>query len=640
MFEHIHDTTIPLLLGSLGIVLPVTSRAFLPAFLTSVYLLTIGWYGQGTQLDAVVELASRERWWIATVPACVVLGALTMADLVASKQRDVDAMLRLFDPLVKPVMAGVTAYGLTQGLGSGHGAAPHPAVVVAGPVVSAGLTFVFVFFRAELFEWIDDLELDGLSRAVAWLEDAWVVVAMVLLFVMPLVTLLLSAVVLALLSVLSRWLEGRARAQQRPCPSCGAPVYRQGLHCAGCGSSNASTCDVGWFGLPTERPAGERELHQTKLLRNGKCPRCAATLARRVGTQQCRDCGTGIFEDEESIEAYAATTTGTVELSVLAVVFGLGLIPVLGAIPAIVFYRSKLVAPYRRYLPAWQSLGLRTLARVLSFLLLLVQWVPVVGWASLPAMAWVNHRLHRAAFVRTARVGARQRRTLERPAGAPLAALGRVARRLRPVALPAFGVLAVAVAVGMFFGRDAAADAAVSCPGERDYAVGQWAEAFTPVASVHPLLSERLEADGTYWLEGSAGRYELDRGRVLFDVAGVQRRYAVWAWDEGLAYRSLGPEPRVSIYARKSPPPEAPRTCPARGAGLIGHWRADSGAEMRVGEDGSFEHGEWSGTWSARGARLEVTTPRGAGWVALNEADEALLWMADEVAVFVRAARE
>jgi len=84
--------------------------------------------------------------------------------------------------------------------------------------------------------------------------------------------------------------------------------------------------------------------------------------------------------------------------SVCAACFVLGLIPVLGVLPAVILYRLEIVAPFRRYIPPGRNFLLRWGIRLVSLVLVAFQWVPLLGGLLLPIMALVNYRAYRNAF--------------------------------------------------------------------------------------------------------------------------------------------------------------------------------------------------------------------------------------------------
>lgn len=72
--------------------------------------------------------------------------------------------------------------------------------------------------------------------------------------------------------------------------------------------------------------------------------------------------------------------------------------PVVGVVPAIVFYRFQLVNPFRCYVPFGSALLAKWLGRFACIGVLSVQWIPLVGGVSLPIMATINYAIYRRAF--------------------------------------------------------------------------------------------------------------------------------------------------------------------------------------------------------------------------------------------------
>ena len=85
-------------------------------------------------------------------------------------------------------------------------------------------------------------------------------------------------------------------------------------------------------------------------------------------------------------------------MSPAVVCFLLGLIPVLGVIPGVIYYRLSIVAPFRRYIPPGRGFLLRWGVRLAVLALVAFQWVPVAGGLAVPAMALLNYLAYRSAY--------------------------------------------------------------------------------------------------------------------------------------------------------------------------------------------------------------------------------------------------
>jgi hypothetical protein len=84
---------------------------------------------------------------------------------------------------------------------------------------------------------------------------------------------------------------------------------------------------------------------------------------------------------------------------VLAVCFLLGLIPLLGMILGVVYYRTALVLPFAEYLSAKSRFLLRWSLRILFLLLIFFQIIPVLGALAVPLLALVNFLAYRGSFI-------------------------------------------------------------------------------------------------------------------------------------------------------------------------------------------------------------------------------------------------
>ena len=128
-----------------------------------------------------------------------------------------------------------------------------------------------------------------------------------------------------------------------------------------------------------------------------RCPVCATRLDRRAVDQICGACGHRLMDDPDFARRYIASIDRRVPM-VLVVCFLLGLIPVLGVIPGVVYYRLSIVAPFRRYIPPGRGLLLRWVVRLAMLVLVAFQWVPVAGGLAVPAMALINYVAYRSAY--------------------------------------------------------------------------------------------------------------------------------------------------------------------------------------------------------------------------------------------------
>ena len=107
------------------------------------------------------------------------------------------------------------------------------------------------------------------------------------------------------------------------------------------------------------------------------------------------------MDDPRFARDYIAHIDRRVPMVVAACVL-LGLVPVLGVIPAVIFYRLALVAPFRRYIPPARNFVLRWTVRIVVLVLVAFQWVPVLGGLVVPLMALLTYGTYRREYRRLA----------------------------------------------------------------------------------------------------------------------------------------------------------------------------------------------------------------------------------------------
>jgi len=191
----------------------------------------------------------------------------------------------------------------------------------------------------------DDLGLQGTLR---WVEDLWGGLGPVALILLPLLALAVFGVALVLLVLAGRYVESREEATKVPCTNCGQLIYASAVACPHCKAPNKEPRAVGLLG-GTKDELADPATHLYRLFAVKRCPVCATRLRRRTVRQACEACGCTVMDDPRFAQNYIAFIDRRVPL-VCLVCFLLGLIPVLGVIPAVIAYRLEIVAPFRRHI--------------------------------------------------------------------------------------------------------------------------------------------------------------------------------------------------------------------------------------------------------------------------------------------------
>lgn len=384
-------------LGSIGV---FPSRAFLPAFVTALLLR----FGDSIPLVAHAGLSSNIEAppWFVCNASLIILGLLSCLECWATKNSDVRQILDQFDGWVKPGMAFLTTLGVVSVRDAEIVREIQQAGLADGlsGVMAAGAVYFFTSARRSLYDLLTDMDPHdslGLQRLFSWTEETWVVLGAVVLFVFPIVMVLLTATVFGLLYLWQKSVERWEESHRIACDFCGGAIYHCAAACPACGAPNGQACSVSWLGQPkADRPADPAH-HALHLIAVGRCPSCATRLRQRRPRQACECCGGDALADDAQLDAYLRLVQARLPRTLL-ICFGLGLVPIVGVVPAIVFYRFQLVNPLRRYVPFGSALLAKWLARFACLVVLSVQWIPLVGGASLPIMASINHAIYRRAL--------------------------------------------------------------------------------------------------------------------------------------------------------------------------------------------------------------------------------------------------
>lgn len=393
--------SLPLFLQGLGSIGVFASRAFLPAFVTALLLRfgpQVEWLSRAGLLPRVRDVPT----WFTSDPALIVLGVLAALELVAERFTEARVVLDQVHDYLKTGMAVLTYLGV---LSATERAAVGPLIRQAGlldylPVVAVGAG-VYLATRArdvvlgplgEADE-DDDLGLQGLLR---WVEDLWAGLGPVALIVFPVLTIACFGAAVVLLILFERRFEARADSGQVPCVNCGRMIHPGALACPSCHAPVKEPKAVGLLGGPKDRAAdvASQPFH---LIAVKRCPVCATRLTRRAVRQTCGACGHHLMEDTGAAPGYIAFVDRRVPL-VCGVCFVLGLVPVLGVIPGVIYYRLAVVAPFRRYIPAGRGFLLRWGVRLVVLVLVACQWVPVAGGLAVPSMALIHYAAYRSAY--------------------------------------------------------------------------------------------------------------------------------------------------------------------------------------------------------------------------------------------------
>ncbi len=397
--------SLPLFLQGLGSIGIFASRAFLPAFVTAV-LLRFGPHATWLAHTGLIPYIRDVPTWFTSDTALVALGVLAALEMIAQRFPEAAGILAEVHDYLKTGMAILTYLGV---LNATDHAAARQIINQAGmfdyfPVLAVGAgVYVATRVRAAVLGPLSEADEDddlGLQGVIRWVEDFWSALGPVALILFPLLAISAFGLAALVLIVIERRLESRGERARVPCADCGQPIHASALACPHCHAPVKEPRDVGLLGQPKDRPADPRWL-PFRLVAVKRCPVCATRLDRRSVSQVCGACGHRLMEDSDFARRYVGYLDRRVP-QVLVVCFLVGLIPVLGVIPGVIYYRLAIVAPFRRYIPTGQGIVLRWLVRLAIIVLVAFQWVPVAGGFVVPSMALINYLAYRGAYRRLA----------------------------------------------------------------------------------------------------------------------------------------------------------------------------------------------------------------------------------------------
>lgn len=389
---------------TMGLPMLFASRVFLPAF-AAAFTLRFG-SQMGFDTGALAAMAPDAPSWFLSDACIGLLGFLSLCELIANRSQGAREILAMTDQYGKPALAGLTGLGLLSAADADFAArALQQQAGVASIAMVAGIaaaTFYLASWRATVLEQLHDADGDddsGVLGFLSWGEDFFSVFGIVLLILAPFLALGALALVGAGLYALRRRAELREEASKAPCGSCGAPRYRAAVKCPACAAPNPAPARLNFLGVASDAPVPDPSRQPLLLAMSKRCPACAARLTERSPHQSCACCGDLLFHTPGFRDAYDRALLKRLP-GVLAVCSLLGLVPVLGLLAGVLYYKFSLIAPYRRYLPRGYAFGVRWGLRLLFVGLFFVQWVPLVGAAAVPLMAAANFVAFRGVFLR------------------------------------------------------------------------------------------------------------------------------------------------------------------------------------------------------------------------------------------------
>ncbi len=134
-----------------------------------------------------------------------------------------------------------------------------------------------------------------------------------------------------------------------------------------------------------------------ELVARKRCAFCGERVSGHGTDLSCGACETAVFGGPADLERYLAHLDRQVPKTVV-VCFAFSMIPLLGIVPGIIYYRLSLVSGLVRYVPPTTGCTTRWVVRAVNLLLICLQPVPILGAFLLPLMCVGNYAIYRKAL--------------------------------------------------------------------------------------------------------------------------------------------------------------------------------------------------------------------------------------------------
>jgi hypothetical protein len=379
------------------------SRPFLAALTTACFARfgpSVPWLRE----SEVIQALGAAPEWFRSGGSLAALAALAALEHWSARSAEVRDWFEHVDGTIKAAVAVLVSFALVGSDDARLADAIRGANVFGAGAWSAlvgGATWTLAAARRALLEHVLEVDADddvGLWSALGWAESASTFLGLWFLVLFPVAALVLSAATAVGIFVARRRAERREEEARVGCASCGARILPHATRCFACRADVAAPLAVGVFGQPRPRPAPDRALQRLELVSRKRCPDCATRLRRRAVRQACPACRRTTFASREELERYLDAIAARLPRT-LAICAALGAVPLLGVVPAVLYYRLNLVAGLRGYIPPLRGCTTRFVVRAIHFGVIALQPIPLVGALVLPAMAWTTYAIYRRSLV-------------------------------------------------------------------------------------------------------------------------------------------------------------------------------------------------------------------------------------------------
>ena len=389
--------SIAVLLHAVGTIPLFASRAFLPAFLTSL-LFRFPNLVPFTQVDA-----PSAELFITKTPVIIVLGILAVLEILADKNTDIKTIWLQGEPFLKPLIYSVMLLGVVD----------NDSEAIMQGIYQAGMgEYVMVFFtagavygltvlRASIQQWLLEIDSDGslfLNFIFSSIEDTFVFFGFLWLLISGTTAIIFFALVVGILYLWQRKIKANEEKQKIVCSSCQHKNPPFALECCNCHAPQDEIYKIGFLGQKKDqqidKAASDRKKQMLSLIAQERCGFCANKTSKKI----CPTCKKEhVLNSSENRKAYVMFVQKRYALW-LPLSIALGFIPVVGIAIAVMGANLYVFAPLKRQIPAVKAVGVQILTKLLIFLVIF--FGSVAGFILAPLYCSIRFFMWRTAFVK------------------------------------------------------------------------------------------------------------------------------------------------------------------------------------------------------------------------------------------------
>ncbi len=386
---------------TVGLIPFFINRAFAPIFITALVCRIGPEWGFLSELTGIPLLAEGVPAWAISTPVLIVLALAAFVEFAFNHNPELREAIAVTDVQLKALMATVLCLMIA------------PASTAEGPVAQAtasiggGLNYTWAIFvgaavwffagsRKLIYEFLADVDEDDdlrLQAFLTWSEDLLGPIGIMVLIVFPAFMAVMAILGILVLYLIQKTLTVLEQRKRVPCNCCGELLIPCGMSCPSCETAIAAPKAVGALGIIKSAAAPELSRHAINLKMTKRCSRCGERVKGRGVTARCSRCDAPVFVSKEQVELYLNYVSRSLPktLGVLAIISS---VPILGIFFGVLYYRITFVSTLRQYCPIHGKIGACWFLRFCGILLVMLQWIPILGSVYLPLMCFLNYKVY------------------------------------------------------------------------------------------------------------------------------------------------------------------------------------------------------------------------------------------------------